>query len=336
MPGQQAYPCCMGNDFGRHVAAALAARGVSIRAASKAMRYDHSYLSRVISGKQVPSAHFVQALDDYLNAGGTLVELAATTLDQDDRERVGRALASPGRIDRRTVEALADALTAQRKLDDVIGPAPLVAPVEQSMNMYLGVLRAARGLHRDSLAEVVAEHVQFTGWLYASSQLSYERAAHFLRDAGRMAREIESGPLLAQARNFRGYIARQQGMHYEVARWFELAYRTPGAHAAQRMGDAAQAAQGFALLGEVETARRLLGEAEGLADAARDVRPRTAYWLTGDFQRLNLGLAYAGMGDYASGADHLRAGLAGLPADQQSAVWASEYREALRDAADKS
>lgn len=291
------------------------------------MNYDHSFLSRVIAGKQVPSPQLAEALDRLLNAEGTIVELAVS-LTEDNRDRIARAITNPTRVDRKAVDALAGVLAAQRRADDALGPVPMIAATEAQMTTVTGLLREARGPARDGLAEVAAEYVQFGGWLHASAR-SDARAVVLLNEAAELADEADSGPLAAQALNFKGYLARRQGKPRAVARWFSAAYYTPGAHPAQRMGDAAQAAQGYAELGKTEDARRLLDEAANLADAARDQPPGTAYWLTPTFQRLNLGLAHLGLGEFSEAAEHLRAGLDGLPADQQSAEWRVEYQDAL-------
>ncbi|MFE7624298.1 hypothetical protein [Streptomyces sp. NPDC057509] len=237
-------------------------------------------------------------------------------------------MTTPSRLDGRTVEALADVLAAQRRLDDAIGPTAVLPGTQAQADTVRELLRGARGPHRDALADVVAEWVQFEGWLHASAR-NDARALVLLDEALELADEAESGTLAAQALNFRGYVARQQGRPRAVARWFSAAYHTPGAHPAQRTGDAAQAAHGYAELGQTGEARRLLEEAAGLADAAADQPPGTAYWLTPVFQRLNLGLAHLGLGEHSDAAEHLRAGLAGLPADQQGAEWSVEYRDAL-------
>lgn len=319
-----------GGDFGRRVSAALKARGLSLRAASRIMNYDPSYLSRVIKGTQTPSPEYAAALDQLLGAEGTLVDLAAS-MTEDDRERIHQNLAEPTRLDAKGVRALAGVLAAQRRLDDAWGPVINIAATEAQMDTVKVMLRQARGPHRAALTDVVAEYVQFGGWLHASAR-NDARALSLLIEAEDLAKEADSGPLKAQVANFRGYVARQQGRPAGTAKWFEIAYNTPGAHVSQRMGDAAQAAQGYALIGQRDRAKELLHAAEDLSDAASDQPPGTAYWLTPEFQRLNLGLARMSLGEYSDAADHLRSGLAGLPADQQVSAWSQEYRDALTEA----
>jgi hypothetical protein len=103
------------------------------------------------------------------------------------------------------------------------------------------------------------------------------------------------------------------------------------------MGAASQVAQGYASLGEPDEAKRWLDRAADLTDAANaGTPPGTAYWLTGTFQRLNLGIAYLALGEYRAATDHLRGGLNGLPPDQQGASWGQEYRDALTEASARS
>lgn len=313
-------------EFTETVRTALKNQRMSIRSAARALHYDHSYLCRVLSGKQPPSLQLAQALDQLLSTGDALAKMVIDMADE-EAERVTRAIANPSRVDGPTVTALAGVLAAQRRLDDVLGPAPLITPAEAQMDTVLGLLKETRGPHREALAEVAAESVQFSGWLHASARNDHQ-AVRYLTEATELADETGSGPLASQALNFRGYLSRQQRRPQGVTRWFSAAYYTPGAHPSQRMGDAAQAAQGYAELGMVDHARRLLDEAMSLSDAAKDQPPVTAYWLSPTFQCLNLGLAHLTLGAYGDAADLLTTGLDGLPRDQQGAVWAVEYREA--------
>ncbi|MFD4482139.1 helix-turn-helix domain-containing protein [Streptomyces sp. NPDC058471] len=65
-------------DFAACARAALAARGVSIRGAARALNYNASYVSRVLSGKQLPSEKLAQGLDQLVGAEGALAALIST------------------------------------------------------------------------------------------------------------------------------------------------------------------------------------------------------------------------------------------------------------------
>lgn len=252
--------------------------------------------------------------------------------DQDDEHRLELATIDPARVDLTVVESLATILAMQRRLDDTLGPAVILPSTAAQASTAAGLLRAARGKAADALAPVAAEWVQFRGWLHAERG-DHVQAGRLLTDAEDMADEINDGVLAAQASNFKGYVARQQSRPRGVVRHFMAAYTTPGASAPQRLGDAVQAAHGYALLGDHAAARRLLGEAEALAGrAARETPPGTAYWLSPDFQHINIGLALLALGERAAAAQHLAAGLDSLPADQQGAEWTREYRDAVAEA----
>jgi transcriptional regulator with XRE-family HTH domain len=323
----------MAESFGRALRRWRETAGLSQPQLARQVPISQSSLSRYENDSQHADRGTAARLDELVGADGELVALLAPTgtedLDSDDRARLAHSFAHPSRVDGRSVSALADVLAAQRRLDDAIGPHALIPATTAQTAMVTGLLKDARGPHRDDLAKVAAEYVQFEGWLHAEARNDPE-AVRILSAAEDLADDAMDGTLAAQAANFRGYLARQQGRPGAVVRWFLTAHHTPGAHPAQRLGDAAQAAQGFATLGEDDEARRLLDIAGRLLDAAgRDQPPGTAYWLTPTFHRLNIGLAHLALGDHADAADHLTAGLDGLPDDQQGAEWANEYRRAL-------
>jgi transcriptional regulator with XRE-family HTH domain len=320
------------SDFAVRARAALRERGISLRAAARATAFDPGHLSRVLSGKRPPSPQLAEAIDRLVGADGNLAALAAT-LTPDDRRRIARSVMAPSRLDAGTVQALADVLAAQRRLDDTL-PATTMLPatVAQWDSVVERLAREARGPYADALHEVAAEWVQFIGWLHAEAR-NDDEAVRWLAAAEDRADDVGSGELAAQAANFRGYLARQQKRPRAVVRHFLTAYHTPGAAPLQRIGDAVQAAHGYALLGQREAARRLLGEASDLADAAAGTEaPQTAYWLSPTFSRMGIGLTHLAMGAHAEAAEHLRAGLEGLPPEQRAAEWTREYREALDDA----
>lgn len=318
-------------DFGDFVHRAMKEQGLSLRALSRAVNYDAGYLSRVLSGKQRPSPLLAERLDAELGAEGALKALAET-LTPDDRERVSGALDSPSRLDGATVVALADVLAAQRRLDDVMPATAMLPSVTAQWRQVKRLAREARGPHADALHTVAAEWVQFIGWLHAEAR-NDAQAVRWLTEAEDRADDVGDGALAAQAANFKGYLARQQGRPRAVVRWFLNAYNTPGAALLQRVGDAVQAAHGYALLDERDAARRLLDEAADLTTQAEGSEPPgTAYWLSPTFSRMGIGLALLALAEYADAAENLRTGLDGLPTDQRGAEWAREYREALEQA----
>lgn len=327
----------MSESFGQGLRRLREKAGLSQPALARRIPISQSSLSRYESDRQAVDPDTAARLDDLLHAGGTLTALrpplaAELVLTNDDEARIARHIAYPSRVDQATVTALADVLAAQRRLDDTLGPALLIPTALAQMTTVTGMVPHARGPHRDELVTVAAEYVQFAGWLHAEARHDVD-AVRLLTEAEDLADEAGSGELAAQAANFKGYLARQRGNARGVVRWFMAAHLTPGAHLAQRVGDAAQAAQGYAEIGEHDEALRLLDVAGHLIDeAARDEPPATAYWLTPTFHRLNLGLAHLSMADYGTAADHIAAGLGGLPEDQVTAEWATEYANALETA----
>lgn len=307
--------------------------GLSQPALAKLVPISQTSLSRYEHDKQTADPTVAQRLDELLHADGQLLAampaMATDVLTPDDRARIRHGIRYPSRIDAQTVTALAEVLAAQRRLDDTLGPALILPATLEQLDTVTDMLRHVAGPHRDELAALVAQYTQVAGWLRAELRHDQE-AVRLLADAEQLSDEIGSGELAAQAANFRGWLARQQGLPLGVVRWFLAAHHTPGAHPAQRVGDAAQAAQGLATLGQRDEARRLLDVASGLLDKARrETPPDTAYWLTGEFHRLNIGLAHLALDEPVDAADHLAAGIAGLPEEQAQADWAVEYQEAL-------
>ncbi len=319
----------MRDDFADLARRSLRDSGYSMKAAARATNYDPAYLSRVLNGKQRPSENLALALDALVGAGGAL---AATALSDDETARVNRSAANPSRLDAGTVDALAGVLAAYRRLDDTAPPRSVIPATMAQMREVTRMLKEARGPHRDRLANVASEWTQFAGWLFAQTS-EYVEGVRLLNDAVELADETGNGTLAAQALNFKGYIARQQGRPQGIARWFGAAAITPGAHPAQRIGDYLQAAGGLAEMKEQTAALRMVEDAEKLMDKAAALPPPdTAYWLTPNFNRLNMGICTLALGRYSEAADHLRTGLDGLPEDLRDAPWTWEHKDALRRA----
>lgn len=308
------------------------ARGLSLRDLARRAYYSKSQLHDLETSRCRPTVDAARRLDDALQAGGTLAELvteAPAVTTPDDDQRIAYVIDRPMRLDAATVRTLADTLAAQRRLDDSLPASAMLPWAVPQWRTVQELATQARGRHAPELHAVSAEWTQFIGWLHAEARNDTE-ATQVLTEALSQADAVNSGPLAAQAENFLGYLARQRRSSRGIVRHFLAAYNTPGSTALQRVGDAVQAAHGYALLGDRDNAARLLNEASDLTTvAASEEAPAHAYWLTPTFCRMNLGLAYLALGDRAAAADHLRAGLQGLPDYQRDAEWTAEYRQAL-------
>lgn len=308
------------------------ARGWSYRRLAKLAHLSSTYLWEIENGDKHPTVRAAAALDAALEARGVvaaMVRAAPTVTGPEEGDRIVHAVRHPRAIDRRAVNALAGVLAAHRQLDDTIDAHILIPAEAPQWEAVMRLARDARGPAADDLHVVAAEWTQYLGWLRAEARHDGP-AAETLIEAVAQASDIQHGSLTAQARNFLGYVARQRGNPTGIVEHFEGAYLTPGATRLQRIGDAAQAAQGYALLDDHAAARRLLGEAQDLALLAdNDEAPTAAYWLSVTYNRLNLGLAYLALGDYAEARQQLQAGLDGIPEHQRESEWAAEYRRAL-------
>lgn len=313
------------------------ARGWSYRDLARHAYITGAYAWEIENGRKTrPTLKAVAALDQALDAEGALTALAhpatAPIANPDDRDRIIHAVKRPTLLDPKAVEAFAEVLAVHRRLDDTVDAHILIPGEVAQWETVMRLARDARGPAVDRLHEVAAEWTQYVGWLQAEARHDAP-ALDTLHEAIRQANDIGSGSLAAQARNFVGYVNRQRDNPQGIVEHFESAYSTPGATRLQRIGDAAQAAQGYALLGDRVAALKLLGEAQELAlQADGDEPPMAAYWLSVTFSRVNLGLAYLALGERREAAQQLRAGLAGLPESQRESEWAAEYRRALDEA----
>ena len=268
---------------------ALAERGLSLRAAARLVNYDVAYLSRVLGGKQLPSAQLARLLDKLVGADGHLASLACAAT-HDGLSRLVRSLRNPSRIDGKTVEAFADALWSQRQLEDLIGPRAVLPAVREQLTDIKKLAKESRGKHRDDFLSVAGEWFQFTGWLNAALRRDGQ-ATDMLSRAEELADAAGDGTIAAIAVSFKGYVSRQQDRHRGVVRNAMAALHTPGVHPAQVCFDLLQAAQGYAALGERKQSLSLLDDATGLV--AQEIEPPPAlYWYTTPFFHMNIGMLH--------------------------------------------
>lgn len=255
------------------------------------------------------------------------------TMNEDDRDRIAHNVAAPSRVDAGTVNALADALAAQRRLDDALGSAAVLPSTMAQLETVTCLARDARGPHRSALMDASAQWAIFGGWLatavedHAKAGLWFDRAAEWSAEAG-------NATLTATVWSFKGYLAGQQGNDAATVGLANAARHGPNAHPAQTTYSAFQVARGYALLGESDNARRILDDAGHLISKTTKAGdpPDAIYWNREPFFRLHIGRTHLLLNDFADAADHLAAGLNGLPDEMRNAEWTGKYWGALESA----
>jgi transcriptional regulator with XRE-family HTH domain len=326
--------------FGTELRRLREARALSLRELSAASNVSKSLLSLYENGGRDPSPENAAHLDRLLDAGGRLASLTpdptlgneATPSALEQAERVAHAERAPRALDGDAVASLGGVLAAHRRLDDAI-PAEVLWPIANAHHQSLVRLaREARGPHVPALQLVVAESLQFVGWL--SAQLGrHEAADRMYAQSADRAEELGAGGLASQSRRFRGSLAWEQGQPTRMVQHYQHAAQTPGAGTLHRIDAELRHAHGLALLGDRAGALRALHAADDLTTAADGARPDPfAYWLTSSWLRFPLGLAYLELGRAQDAADNLHVGLESLPDEQRETPWTAQYRSALETA----
>ncbi|MGW6738642.1 helix-turn-helix domain-containing protein [Streptomyces sp. NPDC055013] len=182
-------------DLGTEVRAALKAQGRSLRGAAKDLHYDVAYLSRVLSGKQAPSAELIQGLNEYLGLSLSAQDSGPHDDEMDAWELARRVQASDvGNATLERLEMTFDRLAmAYPKAD----PASLLTQVRKH-SKYVGKLLDGK--------KTLSEHRRLLvlgGWLSLlgatvhidlmqddAATARLETAATLAREAGQ--REIEA------------------------------------------------------------------------------------------------------------------------------------------------
>ena len=317
----------------RQLAERRKAQGFSQEALACELSVDRRTVQRWEGGEADPQPWQRPRLADLL--GVAHAELAALLNPRDDpavsTDRIQYAMAHPMRLDTAAVTALAEALAAQRRADDVVGPVPLIGAALAQRGALLAMVREARGKHRDGLCAVASQASQFAGWLNIELG-EYGRATALLNEAVELGDDIEDGALVAQAHNLKGNIARQRGQWNAVHRNFVAAFVSESA-LRQKVVNGAQAASALAILGRRSEAEKMLREIETLRDKAADEEPPgTAYWLSPEWMSLPIGHVHLNLGWRKQGAEYLRHGLDSLPPEHRHALWTREAWAALEEA----
>ncbi|WP_329276251.1 helix-turn-helix domain-containing protein [Streptomyces sp. NBC_01451] len=297
----------MNGEFGQRVRAALQARRMSIRAASRAMNYDHAFLSRVLAGKQLPSIELAESLDRLLDAGGEVVALAARLLDGethtqpsvsvptlDDFLPEGDPLSlltvrSPRRVGVGEVLDLQKRVHGLRLADDVLAGGDLIGPALRELRKTVRLYR--ENTHTEEVGRAllvqIGELAQIAGWI-ASDAGRHEEAERIYRLGLSAAKQAEDHTL---AGNLAGSLAYQmsntgrtdEGLTLAQAALHDAGEDAPGKARALYWDRVAWAHTQAGGTENARAAMRALGEAgEALADGnetSADEPPAYLYWV---------------------------------------------------------
>lgn len=262
---------------------------------------------------------------------GSMEQLAETIdahgSNPDEQARVRSVLCSPSHLDGATIEYLTQGLYGQRHAEDSLGATVMLAPLSTQLETLKTLLRETSGPHEPALTALVADWTTFVAWLHTEMH-DYAKADATFAEAEEMSDDIGDGVLASTATSYRGYLALLQGRYRAAIRNTMAALATPGAHPTHLAYCTMQAAQAYAGLGDLREANRLLGQASDLVTGVGEP-PKSLYWYTEPFLRMNIGLTQHAIGENRDAADSLTSGIAGISADQRDAEWMEEYRQAL-------
>lgn len=174
-------------DFGDQVRQALKSQGVSLRGAAKELHYDVAYLSRVLSGKQVPSADLIQALNEFLGLALAADTAAPHDDEMDAWELVRRVQASdvgPATLDR--LEQAFDALARSYPKAD---PATLLQRVRKHSAYVVKLLDGKKTLAEHRRLLVIGGWLSLLGATVHIDLKQDDAATARLQTAATLARE---------------------------------------------------------------------------------------------------------------------------------------------------
>ena len=193
--------------FGAELRRLRRTRGLSVRDLAKIAPISKSHVHDLETGRRRPTVETARVLDDALHAGGRLTKLVtAVEPPSVDLERLDYVTAHPRRVDRATLDALADMLAAQRRLEDSIGAAAVLTPARVQLTLVGTLVAETGGTLRPRLVDVASQWAQFTGWLHAACGQPREAARHYVH-ALEWATEVDRQDMIGTALSMRGHLA---------------------------------------------------------------------------------------------------------------------------------
>lgn len=243
--------------------------------------------------------------------------------------------ARPRSIDPADLDTLADVLASTRRLEDVVGAAPVLTPERGHVDLITELATEAHGPIRRRILNMVGQWAQHHAWLHTALERYDQAEARFSRSL-EWAIEAEDDDLAATVWSFKGHVAWLHGNLGATIGYTEVAGCYNGIYSGQSAYDALQTARAYAAVGHAYEVDRLTDEAVNLSARTLDElsgAPPWHYYRSPAFWDLERGRAvYMLPGRAQQAADLLAAGLGTLPPDQQAADWAEAYRRDLMTA----
>lgn len=292
------------STFREALTALLSAPGVRLREVAAAAHVSPSYLCELRSGTYTnPSPEVVKALDDALQAGGSLVMAAGhTTPWTEITDRTGTA------PDQATVTALTTLLDGLRRLDDQAGAAIVIPHAERLALDVRTFHRNARGeLLRSALLRVSAETSALLGWLHWDASDPATGRSWFAR-AAEQATESDHGDLLAVIAARRSLAAWLRGDHLRAVELAGMAARRAG-HPLARLHAVQFELRAAGAMGDqrrFDAAMRLIDTARTDLGATTEPDPAFLYFVRSPgWDEVQEGTALVRLGHHRRGAEVL-------------------------------
>ncbi|MFJ3619602.1 helix-turn-helix domain-containing protein [Streptomyces iakyrus] len=174
-------------DFGTEVRSALKAQRKSLRGAAKELHYDVAYLSRVLNGKQAPSAELIQAVNEYLGLSLSAEDGKPHDDEMDAWELARRVQASD--VGNATLERLEHAFDHLAMSYPKADPADLLRQVRKHSAYVVKLLDGKKTLSEHRRLLVIGGWLSLLGATVHIDLMQDDAATARLETAATLARE---------------------------------------------------------------------------------------------------------------------------------------------------
>ncbi|WP_307808392.1 XRE family transcriptional regulator [Streptomyces oryzae] len=269
---------------------------------------------RVVEGLGVPA---------YAQEGGAAGSLPVAGLglpgampDEDLLARVTGVVEAAHRVDAATLDWLDRLLAEHRRAEDFIGSRPLVSVMREQLRTVVGLHAGARGELADRVVRLAAEHAQFLAWMAQDQDDTAAGLAWFDR-SHEWALEAGDADMAATTLNMKAHMAWSKGRALRCVRLAEASqWSAPGSSLSVQGMAAQMAGRGHALMGETDSAHRLLDQAQELVSRAAEQPgegPAWMYFYDENWFTLQRGMACLHLREWQAAVRHLSRGLRSMP-----------------------